>query len=283
MGNRANQVPCVPVCCRESAWRALNVAVASLDSSQGLLRAAVAVAAHQLDHADYREVNATIDRYARRVRRSVRGPQSQALLAHLHHLLFDTLGFCGDTDDYFNPLNSYVPAALQLRRGLPITLSLIYKCVAERLGFEVQGIGLPGHFIVGVRDYRATLLVDPFHAGRLLTHDDARELIHELFGDDLPWSEDLLTPVSNRHWIGRMLQNLLHVFSEAEQYENVAATIEMQMLLWPDQTMLQRDLALVLARIGRTSEASRWLRCYLRGNPDDPIRDDLQHLLAAMS
>lgn len=283
MGKRAERLPVAPVCCREPAWRALNVAIASLDDSDGLLRAAVAIAAHQLEHADSREVNATIDCYARRVRRNVRGTQSQALLAHLHHLLFDTLGFCGDCDDYFNPLNSYVPAALHLRRGLPITLSLIYKCVAERLGFEVQGIGLPGHFIVAVRDYRSTLLVDPFHSGRLLTHDDARELIHELFGDNLPWSEELLAPVSNRHWVGRILQNLLHVFSEAEQFENVAATIEMQMLLWPEQTMLRRDLALVLARIGRTKEASRWLRCYLHDNPDDPIRDDLRHLLAAMS
>lgn len=283
MGKRAMSVPGAPVCCREAAWRALKSAITSLDSGDGLLRASVAIAAHQLDHADDREVSATLDRLARRVRRSVRGPQPQAVLAHLHDLLFDTLGFCGDTDDYLNPLNSYVPAALQLRRGLPITLSLIYKCIAERLGLDVQGVGLPGHFIVGVREGRSTLLVDPFHAGRVLTHDDARELIHELFGNDLAWSEELLAPVSHRHWIGRILQNLLHVFNEAEQYANVAATIEMQMLLWPDQVMLQRDLALVLARIGRTREASRWLRCYLHGNPDDPIRDDLRHLLAAMS
>lgn len=283
MGKRAAKVPNAPVCCRESAWRTLKLAITSLDSSEGLLQAAVAIAAHQLDHADYREVQATIERLARKVRRSVRGPQPQALLAHLHDLLFDTLGFCGDSDDYFNPLNSYVPAALQLRRGLPITLSLIYKCIAERLDLEVQGVGLPGHFIVSVREEWSTLLVDPFHAGRLLTHEDARELIHELFGDELQWSEDLLAPVSHRHWIGRILQNLLHVFNESGQHENVAATIEMQMLLWPEQVRLQRDLALLLARIGRTSEAARWLRCYLHGNPDDPIRDDLRHLLAAMN
>ena len=66
----------------------------------------------------------------------VRGNQQQALLAHLHQFLFEEQGFAGNSNDYYNPFNSYLPALLQTKLGLPISLSLIYKLVAERLGLS---------------------------------------------------------------------------------------------------------------------------------------------------
>ena len=100
----------------------------------------------------------------------------------------------------------------------------------------------------------------------------------EIHGPETPWSEEYLKPVSNRHWLTRMLQNLLNVFGARSQYANVAAILEMEMLLWPDQSQLQRDLGLVLARCGMPRQASRWLETYLRNNPDDPQREDLEQL-----
>ena len=101
------------------------------------------------------------------VRARVRGTQPQALLAHLHDVLFDEEGFQGNTDDYYNVNNSYLPVVLQSKQGLPITLSLLYKAVAERLGLKVWGIGLPGHFICGLNADGSQMLIDPFSGGRL--------------------------------------------------------------------------------------------------------------------
>jgi regulator of sirC expression with transglutaminase-like and TPR domain len=80
-----------------------------------------------------------------------------------------------------------------------------------------------------------------------------------------------------------MLQNLLHVFGGAGQYADVAAMLEMEMILWPEQAHLQRDLALVLARIGLSQPASLWLDKYLKDNPNDPQRGDLKQLLEVLN
>jgi len=145
-------------------------------------------------------------------------------------------------------------------------------------------VGLPGHFLVAVEEPQQTLLlVDPFAQGRILTREEAHARIQELFGPEVPWTEDLLRPATNRHWLTRILQNLLHIFGTNNRYSDVAAVLEMEMLLWPNQDHLQRDLALVLARIGLSRPASLWLDAYLRNNPDDPQKSDLKQLLDVLS
>ena len=185
--------------------------------------------------------------------------------------------------DYYNPSNSYLPNVLQTKLGLPITLSMVYRMIAERLGFRSWGVGLPGHFMAGIEVEGKPLLVDAFAGGRIMTPSEAHDRMKEIFGAEIEWSDELLKPASNRHWLTRMLQNLLNIFGSAGQYTNVAAMLEMEILLWPEQTRLQRDLALVLARIGLSQPASAWLERYLDGNPDDPQTDDLKQLLDVLS
>ncbi|MBV8781932.1 MAG: tetratricopeptide repeat protein, partial [Phycisphaerae bacterium] len=127
-----------------------------------------------------------------------------------------------------------------------------------------------------------SLWVDPFNGGTTLSVDEAHDRVREQFGGEAEWSDELLRPVSHLHWITRMLQNLLHVFGGAGRYSDVAAMLEMEMLLWPEQKHLQRDLALVLARLDRPEAAAIWLNRYLQSNPDDPQRDDLERLLSVM-
>lgn len=271
-----------PICCSADAFDLLARQLPVMNSSDALLTGAVAIAGHQIHDLDVAEVDQAIQEHANKVRSRVRSPQRQALLAHLHEYLFDELGLSGNQDDYYNPLNSYLPAVLETKRGLPITLSLVYKLVAERVGLRVHGIGLPGHFVVSVQADGAPMLVDPFNGGRELSVDEAHDKVREIHGPDAPWSDEWLRPVSNRHWLTRMLQNLLNVFGARSQYNDVAAVLEMEMLLWPEQNQLQRDLGLVLARCGMTGPASKWLDAYIRNNPDDPQRDDLEQLRNVM-
>jgi regulator of sirC expression with transglutaminase-like and TPR domain len=271
--------PALPLCCTPKAFKLLRSLRDSIESPDALIPGAIAIAMHENENADPIDVDAKLQSFADAIRSRVRGSQPQALLAHLHEFLFDEIGFVGNSEDYYEASNSYLPAVLETKRGLPITLSLIYKSVAERIGLRSWGVGLPGHFIVGVECGESEMLVDPFAAGRILTPDEAHDRVKEMLGDEAEWSDEFLQPVSNRHWLTRMLQNLLRNFGRAGHYADVAAVLEMEMLLWPEQGHLQRDLALVLARIGLARPASEWLDRYLKNNPDDPQRTDLEQLL----
>ena len=273
----------LPLCCAPSAFHLMSRQVEAIHSPDALLAGAVAVSLHQLESVSPERADKTIQSYADAIRKRVRGPQVQAVIAHLHEYLFDEVGFAGNEDDYYNPGNSYLPTVLETKRGLPITLSLIYKLVAERVGLRVHGVGLPGHFMVAVETEDSAMLIDPFSAGRMLTAAEAQERVREAFGPEMEWSDELLQPVTNLHWLTRMLQNLLHVFSASGRYADVAAMLELEMLLWPKQTHLQRDLALVLARIGLSQPASIWLDRYLKSNPNDPQRTDLKQLLDVLN
>jgi regulator of sirC expression with transglutaminase-like and TPR domain len=282
----------LPVCCSPAAFNLLSITTASVDAPDSLLQGAVAIAMHEMDDVDPAAMDAQIQGYADTVRSRVRGRQPQAVLAHLHDVLFEDEGFRGNTQDYYASGNSYIPAVLETKRGLPITLSLVYKLVAERLGLKAWGVGLPGHFLVGLHaadapgaidGEGALMLVDPFNGGRILTPDEAHDRIQEMFGAEAEWSEEMLRPASNRHWLTRILQNLLNVFGSANQFADVAAVLEMEMLLWPNHHHLQRDLGLVLARCGMSRPASMWLDRYLRSNPDDPQKSQLKELLQVLA
>lgn len=276
-------LPALPICCSPQAFGMLSAQMSSINSPDALLHGAVAVSIHQLKKAKVQDVDSALQGYADTIRSRVKGSQPQALLAHMHEHLFEEVNFAGNTLDYYNTANSYLPAVIETKLGLPITLSMVYKAVAERLGFRTWGVGLPGHFLCGIEVEGSRMLIDPFASGRILTPDEARDRMREIFGEEAEWSEDLLKPASNRHWLTRMLQNLLNIFGSSGAYQDVAAMLEMEILLWPDQTRLQRDLALVLARLGMTEPASQWLNCYLRSNPDDPQCGDLKQLLEVLS
>jgi len=273
----------LPLCCSPRAYDLLVKQLSSLSSLDSLVRASVAVSMHQMDEVEPAQVESTLQHYADTVRSRVRGRQPQALLAHLHEFLFDEQAFIGNASDYYNTANSYLPAVLETKRGLPITLSLLYTSVAQKLGLKAYGVALPGHFMVGLHIDDQRMLVDPFAGGKLVNEDEAHGRLKELFGPEVEWSSELLEPASHVHWLTRMLQNLLNVFSSTGHYADVAAMLEMEMTLWPQQNQLKRDLALVLARCGLSQPASVWLDMYLKANPDDPQRSQLQQLLDVLS
>src|SRR6476659_11424124 len=162
----------MPAYCRPDAYNAFAIVMPRVDSTVGLFRAAFAIARHEHPNADVEQADASIAELADTVARRVHSPNVDAKLAHLHDVLFDVIGFVGNVDDYYNPANSYLPEVLRTHRGLPITLVLIYKCVAERIGLDVRGINSPGHFLAAVRNESSNsesdqnvgwMYVDPFY------------------------------------------------------------------------------------------------------------------------
>ena len=131
------------------------------------------------------------------------------------------------------------PTCSALRRGLPITLVLVYKCVAEKLGLKVQGINSPGHFLAAVAcpepggnsPAAKWMYVDPFYGGGLLDRDDVCRRVAETTGvvaaDSSPW----FAPATHRQWLSRMLNNLQAVFAHAGRERDLYAMQELQGLL----------------------------------------------------
>jgi len=220
-----------PLHCRRRAHELFRAQLADLDAPGALLRAAVAVSMHELADADPLAVESRIDEYAARVCERVKTGEARAYLAHLHAVLFEEEGFCGEEGSYYDPQNSYLPVVLERKRGLPIALTLLYKEVGERVGLAVEGVNAPGHFLAAVEADGHRMLVDPFGAGRVLTRDEAFARIARVSGRTLPQDDDILRPASPRQWLARMIQNLLHVFSQRDRDRDVAAMLELRDLL----------------------------------------------------
>lgn len=230
----------MPAYCRAAAYDAFAIEIPHLDTTTGLFRAAFAIARHEHLDADVNQAEATIAQLADTVSRRVHSANLDAKLAHLHDVLFDVIGFIGNVDDFYDPANSYLPEVLRTHRGLPITLVLIYKCVAERIGLDVRGINSPGHFLAAVKSSDLTgatatqtawMYIDPFYGGQVLYRDDVCRRIAETTGrtpvDPSVWLE----PASHRQWLSRMLNNLQAIFARTGRERDLYAMLELNELL----------------------------------------------------
>jgi regulator of sirC expression with transglutaminase-like and TPR domain len=111
----------------------------------------------------------------REIRVAPMTPREQCKL--MNRILFHEAGFRGNTEDFEDPLNSCIEAVFRRRKGLPILLSAIYILVGQRLGLELEPIGLPGHFMVGCFQGKEPLYIDPFERGRFRSVDELREIL----------------------------------------------------------------------------------------------------------
>ena len=230
-----------PVHCRIDAFTALRDQLPDLGSTDGLVRAAVAVSMHELEEADPLEVETALDDLAEQVQDRVVGDDPRALLAHAHHVLFEEARFRGNLGDYDDPANSYLSRVLRTRLGLPITLSLVYKAVLERVGVPAVGINAPGHFLAAVpalavgalNQPEALAFIDPFAAGRLLDRDEAIARIISSTGGNLLLDEsvDLLPVATHPQWLMRIIRNLQLGFDRRGQHDDAQAMSEMQRLV----------------------------------------------------
>jgi regulator of sirC expression with transglutaminase-like and TPR domain len=224
-----------PTLCRPQAFHLFKRQLPTLDTTIGLLNAATAIAMHALDDVDPANVAARLESLAQRIRARSTSGSCESRLAHLHDVLFEEESFRGNRDDYYNPLNSYLPAVLEQRHGIPITLSLVYKVVAEHLDLCVEGVNSPGHFLVRVMTEFGWMLVDPFYGGGVLTDEEAYDRMERVTGRPVPRSGRYLAKASHSQWLSRMLVNLQHIFAVRDQRHNLAAMSELQLLL--DQSL----------------------------------------------
>lgn len=199
-----------------------------------------------------------------------------ARLDLLCRFLFDEKGFRGDCEDYYSPDNSLLDRVLERRRGIPITLALVLMEVGRRVGVPLLGVGFPGHFLVRHARHQE-LLLDPFSGGRLVSHDDCRELLARVCGD-LPFHPRLLRPVSHRCMLQRVLTNLRAIYRARGELGRTLSVLDRILLLTPDDAVHLRERGLLRLRCGDLAGVEDLAR-YLEVEPEAPDRDALRAVL----
>ncbi len=197
----------------------------------------------------------------------------------LNELLFDTLQFRGNDEDYYDPRNSCLNSVLSRRVGIPITLSIIYMEVSRRLGRPVYGVGLPGHFIVAYDDGNSCYWIDPFHAGRLLSFDDCSALVKETSGVDLRANPAVLAPVHKRQILVRMLSNLKAIYLRGQAFDKARQVLDLLIEAMPEYAEEYRHRGLIHLRQMNHRAAKSDLETYLRLESDAPEREQVQKQL----
>ena len=169
-------------------------------------------------------------------------------------------GFAGTSSDYAHLESSLLPDVLRRRRGLPILLSTVWTEVARRAGVPAYGVGLPGHFVVGIGDPDGTrVLVDPFTGGRLLPYDRARDIAAETGRSLRP---EHLRPHDPIDTIDRVLGNIRGWATTPERARHRLWATELGLLLPRHDLGLRREYGEALVAVGRYVEASQVLEDY---------------------
>jgi regulator of sirC expression with transglutaminase-like and TPR domain len=216
-----------PVHCRPEAFQYFVEQMPELWTTTGLLRASIGVAMHALDDVDPERVESHIHGLSGLVQAAAPGNQPSDLLNALHFVLFDECGFEGNTDRYYHALNSYVPAVLSMRRGLPIALAIIYKAVGEGAGLSIAGVNAPGHFLVRVRTETGWKIVDPFFRGEVLAREQVFERLEQIAQEPVARRDELLAAPSHQQWIFRLIGNLRQLFLAEGRMNDLAAMNEL--------------------------------------------------------
>lgn len=201
----------------------------------------------------------------------------------LSEFLFEQIGLRGNSETYDDPRNSFVNEVVDRRLGLPIALSAIFLELAARVELPAYGIGLPGHFIVGVGEGQPHILLDPFNGGKQITAEAAAALVRQVTGFGGPLKREWLQPMAVEDILARMLLNLRGVYVQAEDWLSAIAVLDRLRQLQPAAAAHVRDLGLLHYRNGSPRRSAQHLEEYLLRHPDatdaKAVRNTLDGLL----
>ena len=189
----------------------------------------------------------------------------------INYQLFEIEGFRGNQEDYYDPRNSFLNDVIDRKTGIPITLSVLYMEVGRRIGLKMEGVGMPGHFIVKCRQDGAEIFVDPFGRGEILLEEGCRRKLTQLHGKDFQFNSSCLDAVNHRQILTRMLHNLKGIYWNQQNYTKALGIIEKVLLINPTAAVELRDRGFAHYQLNHLSSAikdwSRYLE--LRPEPSD--------------
>jgi regulator of sirC expression with transglutaminase-like and TPR domain len=259
------------------------------DDSIPLFEAALAIAQDVDPQLDLSATQAEVDIMAAKLQRRLASDASSVQkLRMLNHFFYHELGFAGNINDYYDPDNSYLHRVIATRRGIPISLAVLYMELAQQIGLNVKGISFPGHFLMKLSVQSGDIVLDPFN-GISLSREELEERLEPYFMQqgyplDVPLGS-YLHPAPARDILVRMLRNLKALFVEHSRWQRVLGVQQRLVILLPEEITERRDRGLAYANLECPQAALRDLEAYLKDRPNasdaDMIRSRIPELREA--
>jgi regulator of sirC expression with transglutaminase-like and TPR domain len=271
---------------------AFAYALAREDARIDLAEACLMIAQDVYPSLDIKRYLGEIERMALRLRGRLPQAGAEESIVALNQFLFEDLGYWGNTDDYYDPRNSYLNEVIDRKTGIPITLSILYMEVGRRIGLPLEGVSFPGHFLVRLRLHGGMLVLDPFAGGAPQSEDELRERLQRVIprggSDNVPVAElpldQFLEPAGKRQILSRVLRNLKGIYRDTDQPERMLEVLNRILLVTPESNAELRDRGCVYQRLECWRPALQDLTSYLAREPDaldiDEVRTRLVELTA---
>jgi regulator of sirC expression with transglutaminase-like and TPR domain len=262
------------------------------DARIDLARACLMIAEDAYPGLDVERYVGDIERMAMRLRgRLAQNCSAEERVVALNQFLYEDLGYWGNTEDYYDPRNSYLNEVIERKTGIPITLSILYMELGRRIGLPLEGVSFPGHFLVRLRLRGGTLVLDPFAGGAPQSEAELRSRVKRVIpdgvADNLPASElpldQFLEPATNRQILSRVLRNLKAIYRKADKPERMLDVLNRMLLVTPGAAAELRDRGYLYHRLECYRAALKDLTDYTEREPDAPDLDEVRGKLFELS
>lgn len=247
----------------------------SSDDHFPLIEAAASIAQDEYPELDIQQVLGDVDQLLARLKRRLPADAGHLQrLRALNQFFYRDLNFGGNVNDYCDPDNSHLNVVLRTRRGIPVSLAVLWLELAQGIGLHARGISFPGHFMVKVNLPKGQVVIDPF-TGHSLSREELTEQLEPykrrsgLVGEfDVPLGL-YLQAASGREIVARMLRNLKEIHRAQADWVRMIAVQNRLIVLMPEAWDEYRDRGLALAEQGDLAQALSDLDAYLSHCEDE--------------
>jgi len=265
-----------------------------------LTEAAMSIAQDVDSRLDLAATQSEIDRLAATLKARLPADAGQVhKLRLLVRFFFHELGFAGNVNDYYDPDNSYLPRVLERRRGIPITLAVLFMEIGQQIGLPLRGVSFPGHFLVKLKVRAGDLFLDPVN-GESLSREQLEERLAEFFetvqngGTSMGAAERMdrdaleaalglaIREATTREILARLLRNLKGIYHGRNDYAHLLDVQNRLVTLLPDEREERRDRGLVFAQLDCPRAALEDLTAYLDSEPEPPEADEIRRTIAVL-
>ena len=265
---------------------------ADKDERIDLARACLMIAQDAYPALDVERYLGEIEGMALRLRERLKdGGGAEERVIALNEFLYGELGYWGNTEDYYDPRNSYLNDVIDRKTGIPITLAVLYMALGRRIGLPLEGVSFPGHFLVRVRVRGGVLILDPFAGGAPQSEAELRARLQRVIPEgaaadvsvaELPLDQ-FLEPASNRQIVARVLRNLKGIYRETDKPERLLEVLNRMLVVSPDASAELRDRGYAYQRLECWRAALQDLGRYLEREPQAGDGDEVRAALVELA
>jgi regulator of sirC expression with transglutaminase-like and TPR domain len=248
------------------------------DESVDILRAALTLSRIHEPFLDMERYVHRVDELAARVAVKIDDPDDPVqIIAAMNDVLFREEMFRGNTVDYYSPRNSFLHDVLDRRLGIPITLALVYMEVARRVGFQLFGVGMPGHFLLKHYDVDGhSILIDAFERGSIVTEDDCRQKLDSIYSGQVALQPEFLLPVTRRQMLTRILNNLRSIYLSQRDFRRAVQVVDLILVIYPRSPEDMKQRAVLRYNLNDFRGALSDFEEYVKMSPDASDAEEIK-------